>query len=71
MLSKNELISNFGNNIKLIRKRKGMSIRDYGNFGRSKVWKIEHYEKYKNNPSLYTAYLISQKLGVTIDELIK
>lgn len=64
-----QLLMQIANNIRLCRKRKGLTQEDMANLG----FNYRFYQKIESglySPNLKTLYRISQALGVSISELI-
>lgn len=68
-MDKQELHERVAENIKKIRRKKRIVLREFDGVTCQCVWKAEN-PKTTSNISLYAVYKIAENLGCTIDELI-
>lgn len=65
-----EFTTKFASAITRWRKRLNMSAAEFGKFVGTSDNTIYNYEKGHSMPQLYTAMLIAERLGVSIDEFL-
>ncbi len=66
-----EILKNFGENLKRIRESKGLTTRQFADMAEiaySQVWVLESG---KGDPSLTTLLTIAKTLNVSLDDLVK
>lgn len=68
---KTDNIERIGNNIKRIRKRKGLTIAELGRYTGLSVGYLSNVERNKTSPTLRNLGIISNSLGISIMDLIE
>ena len=69
-MNQQEFITAFARAISRWRKRLGMSAEDFAAFIGVSENTIYNYESGRSMPQLYTAMLIAERLGVSLDDLL-
>ena len=69
-MNQQEFITAFARAITRWRKRLGMSAEDFAAFIGVSENTIYNYESGRSMPQLYTAMLIAERLGVSLDDLL-
>ena len=70
-MTEQEFSRRFGIAIRRWRGRLNMDVKEFADFIGTSERTIYYYEKGRCMPQLYTAMLIAEKLGTTVDGLIR
>ena len=70
-MNQQEFTSKFANAIILWRKRLNMNAKEFADFVGTSENTIYNYESGRCMPQLYTAMLIAEKLGTSLDGLVR
>jgi len=70
-MNEQEFTKKFGAAITRWRRRLGMNAREFADFVGTSENTIYNYERGRCMPQLYTAMLIAEKLGTSLDGLIR
>ena len=70
-MNEQDFAKRFGCAITRWRKRLGMTAKEFGDFVGASENTIYNYERGRCMPQLYTAMLIAEKLGVSLDDLLR
>ena len=70
-MNEQDFAKRFGSAIARWRKRLGMTAKEFADFVGTNEKTIYNYEHGRYLPQLYTAMLIAEKLGVSLDDLLR
>ena len=70
-MNEQDFTKKFAVAIKRWRRRLGMDVKDFADFVGTSENTIYNYENCRCMPQLYTAMLIAEKLGTSLDGLIR